>query len=120
MSVPYAFECLTKMNEKGASDLYLSHGFPPTLRIENNLVPINDKVLDEEAIADILSSILTARQQRDFEQKMELNTALDMGEYGRYRVNVFRQRQLPGLVIRRIISKIPTLEELKLPHILAG
>ncbi len=116
---PYAFECLTKMNEKGASDLYLSHGFPPTLRIEDHLVKINDKPLDEEAIMDILASILTQRQQRDFETKMELNTALDMGAYGRFRVNVFKQRQVPGLVIRRIISKIPTLDELKLPPILA-
>lgn len=116
---PYAFECLTKMNEKKASDLYLSFGFPPTLRIEDHLVQINDRPLDEEAIADILSSILTQRQQRDFEQKMELNTALDMGPYGRFRVNVFKQRQVPGLVIRRIISKIPSLEELKLPQILA-
>lgn len=116
---PYAFECLTKMNEKKASDLYLSFGFPPTLRIEDHLVQINDRPLDEEAIADILASILTQRQQRDFEQKMELNTALDMGAYGRFRVNVFKQRQVPGLVIRRIISKIPTLEELRLPQILA-
>lgn len=119
MSVAYAFECLNKMNEKGASDLYLSHGSPPTLRIENNLWAIDDKKLDEEAINEILSSLLTARQQRDFEMKMELNTALDMGHYGRFRVNVFKQRQMPGLVIRRIISKIPTLEELFLPPVLA-
>lgn len=119
MSVSYAFECLNKMNEKGASDLYLTFGFPPTLRIENNLEPINTKVLDEETIGEILSSLLTARQQRDFESKMELNTALDMGPYGRFRVNVYKQRQMPGLVIRRIISKIPTLEELRLPHVLA-
>lgn len=119
MSVTYAFECLNAMNEKGASDLYLTHGFPPTLRIENHLLPINERPLDEEAINEILASLLTARQQRDFEMKMELNTALDMGEYGRFRVNVYKQRQMPGLVIRRIISKIPSLEELYLPHILA-
>jgi len=108
------------MNERGASDLYLSHGVPPTLRIENNFTPINSTPLDEETINEILASILTARQQRDFEAKMELNTALDMGDYGRYRVNVYRQRQMPNLVIRRIISKIPTLEELHLPAILSN
>lgn len=118
MSVPFAFQCLTKMNEHGASDLYLTRGFPPTLRIENALVAIGDVALDEEAITEILGHILTARQQRDFESKMELNTSLDMGEYGRYRVNVYKQRQVPGLVIRRIISKIPSLEELKLPPLL--
>lgn len=120
MSVTYAFDCLTKMNEMGASDLYLTNGFPPTLRVENHLKQINDKPLDEETINEILSSLLTARQQRDFESKMELNTSLDMGQHGRYRVNVFKQRQVPGLVIRRIISKIPTLEELRLPNLLAS
>ena len=119
MSVPFAFQCLTKMNERGASDLYLTSGFPPSLRIENHLENIGDTPLTEEGIQDILASILTARQMRDFETKMELNTALDMGGYGRYRVNIFRQRQMPGLVIRRIISKIPSLEELMLPNVLA-
>lgn len=108
------------MNERGASDLYLTHGFPPTLRVDNELVPIHPVPLDEEAINDILGSILTSRQQRDFESRMELNTALDMGGYGRFRVNVYKQRQVPGLVIRRIISKIPSLEELKLPPVLAS
>jgi len=107
------------MNEKGASDLYLSYGSPPLLRIENHFETINDVPLDDKTLAEILSNILTARQLRDFESRMELNTALDMGQYGRFRVNVFKQRQYPGLVIRRIISKIPSFDELKLPPILA-
>jgi twitching motility protein PilU len=119
MTVPFAFQCLTKMNERGASDLYLTLGHPPSLRIENYLENIGAAPLDEELIQDILASILTARQLRDFETKMELNTSLDMGGYGRFRVNVFRQRQAPGLVIRRIISKIPSLEELRLPPALS-
>lgn len=118
MSIPFAFEYLIQMNERGASDLYLNNGFPPTLRIENNLEPIGDQALNEEMIHDVLVNMLTSRQLRDFETKMELNTSLDMGQYGRYRVNVHKQRQVPGLVIRRIISKIPTLEELRLPPIL--
>lgn len=108
------------MKEMGASDLYLNHGSPPTLRIEDKLQIINNIALDEETISDIISNLLTARQQRDFETKMELNTALDMGQYGRFRINVYKQRQMPGLVIRRIISKIPTLEELRLPPVLAN
>jgi len=118
LSLPFAFECLTRMNERGASDLYLTLGYPATLRIENHLEHVNDMLLDEESITGILNSILTTRQLRDFESKMELNTALDMGGYGRFRVNVYKQRQVPGLVIRRIISKIPTLDELKLPTVL--
>ena len=117
-NITFAFECLTKMNEVGASDLYLSVGVPPILRVENNLREMGGDALDEQALIDIISNILTSRQQREFEMKMELNTALDMGEYGRFRVNVFKQRQVPGLVIRRIISKIPTMEELYLPKVL--
>lgn len=120
MSVGFAFSCLARMNERGASDLYLSHGSPPLLRIENQFETIGDAPLDEKMIHDVLSNILTVRQLRDFETKMELNTALDMGQHGRYRINVFRQRQLPGVVIRRIISKIPSFEELKLPPVLEG
>lgn len=119
MTVPFAFQCLTKMNERGASDLYLTLGHPPCLRIESFLENIGSVPLDEEMIQDILSSMLTARQLRDYETKMELNTSLDMGAHGRFRVNVFRQRQAPGLVVRRIISKIPTLEELRLPPALS-
>lgn len=108
------------MNERGASDLYLTRGFPPALRIDNVLVHISDSPLTDEIIREILASILTARQLRDFESQMELNTSLDMGPHGRFRVNVYKQRQVPGLVIRRIISKIPSLEELKLPSVLSN
>lgn len=120
MSIEYAFECLKKMREMGASDLYLTCGSPPTLRVDDQLQYIDDVNLTEETVSNIISNLLTARQQRDYEVKMELNTALDMGQYGRFRVNVYKQRQLPGLVIRRIISKIPSLEELRLPPVLAG
>ncbi|MCK5284425.1 MAG: Flp pilus assembly complex ATPase component TadA, partial [Alphaproteobacteria bacterium] len=108
------------MNERQASDLYLIVGRPPTLRIEDDLAYINEISLSVEDINEILKSILTSRQKREYEMNMELNTALDMGENGRFRVNVLRQRQSPGLVIRRIISKIPTFEDLRLPLILQG
>jgi len=103
------------MNERRAADLYLTVGFPATVRVDDRLEPITDVPLDATILNEILNSILTTRQKRDFENKMELNTALDMGEQGRYRINVLQQRQNPALVIRRIISKIPTFEELRLP-----
>lgn len=120
MSAPAAFIYLTKMNEMGASDLYLTVGYPPTLRIENEMHKLRKDPLEMNEIQEILSEILTSKQQRDFESTLELNTALDMGQHGRFRVNVMRQRQMPGLVIRRIISRIPTFEELRLPPILAS
>lgn len=106
------------MNEREASDLYLTVGYPPTLRQEDSLVHLRKEDLTLEEINEIITSILTSRQRRDFEAHMELNTSLDVGSYGRYRVNVLRQRQFPAMVIRRIISKIPSFEDLRLPKIL--
>jgi twitching motility protein PilU len=106
------------MEKHKASDIYLTVGFPPTLRTETEFIKLDDKPLGDEEIEDILASMLTNRQRRDFDSQMELNTALDMGKHGRFRVNVMRQRQHPALVIRRIVSEIPTFEQLCLPPII--
>ena len=107
------------MGEHEAADMYLTVGMPPTLRGDKDLIKLSDDVLIPENIEDILNSILTSRQRRDFDAQMELNTALDMGEHGRFRINVMRQRQFPALVIRRIVSEIPSFSQLRLPQILA-
>ncbi|MCB9988872.1 MAG: PilT/PilU family type 4a pilus ATPase [Rhodospirillales bacterium] len=106
------------MNEAQASDLYLTVGYPPSMRTDTGIVPLSETTMTADDVNDILSSILTNRQLREFEVNMELNTSLDAGKFGRYRVNVLRQRQAPALVIRRVISKIPSFEELKLPPLL--
>ena len=115
---PIAFTYLTQMNERGASDLYLTVGHQPTLRIEDELQPIMSEVLTVEDVNEVIHSILTTKQRRDFEVSWELNTSLDMGGHGRFRVNILKQRQYPCLVIRRIVSKIPDLSDLMLPPIL--
>jgi len=103
------------MDKYNASDMYITAGKKVLLRTETELMPISEQTLSAETINDILNAILTTRQRREYDANMELNTALDMGEQGRYRVNVLRQRQAPALVIRRIISKIPSFDELRLP-----
>ncbi len=106
------------MGRKNATDLYLTIGVPPTMRVDDDLVHITDKAMDAAQMNDVLSHILTTRQRRDFEMKMELNTAIDLGPHGRFRVNIFQQRLQSALVIRRIISRIPSFSELRLPPIL--
>lgn len=106
------------MGRQNATDLYLTIGVPPTMRVDDNLVHVNDKAMDVAQMNDVLSHILTTRQRRDFEMKMELNTAIDLGPHGRFRVNIFQQRLQSALVIRRIISRIPSFSELRLPAIL--
>jgi twitching motility protein PilU len=118
LNAPLIFQYLNAMKDHNASDLYLTVGFPPSLRGDKQLVYITDQALTPDDITEILNAMLTSRQKREYETNMELNTALDMGKHGRFRVNVMRQRQMPALVIRRIISHIPSFEDLKLPPIL--
>jgi twitching motility protein PilU len=105
------------MVRRGASDLYLTVGAAPTLRIAEALHPLPASLLREEDMQEMLGKILTPRQLHEFNSKMELNLALERGQESRFRINVLRQRQHTAMVVRRIISKIPGFEELRLPKI---
>jgi len=118
--VPEILNYLMKMGQHSASDLYLTVGSRPTLRVEDKMLPASETALTVQDIEGILSAMLTNRQKREFDSTNELNTALDMGEHGRFRVNVLKQRQVPALVIRRIVSDIPSFEDLRLPKILGN
>lgn len=112
------FQYLQAMIDRKASDLYLTSGYAPAIRVEDEMVTLSDTALDKEALENILGAILTIRQRRDFEEHMEMNTALELPKFGRFRVNVLQQRQNPAIVIRRIVSTIPTIKELRLPAVL--
>lgn len=112
----YAY--LNEMIKREATDLYLTVGVAPTLRVDNELQPMGDQVLQEEDLQGMLNEVLTSRQRREFDSNMELNLAFDMGKEGRFRVNVLRQRQHTGMVIRRITSLIPSFDDLRLPKIM--
>ena len=103
---------------KGATDLYITVGHPPTLRVENELFFIKREPMEAEDVREVVNSILSNRQLRYFETHMEMNMSIDMGSKGRFRVNIMRQRQMPALVIRRIFSKIPSFDELRLEPVL--
>lgn len=114
MSAPIIYKYLQEMNKTRATDLYLTVGHPACLRIESSFKNISDNPINQEQINEILGSIMTSRQLRYFEAEMELNMPLHLGDLGRFRINVLKQRQMPALVIRRIISQIPTFDELRL------
>lgn len=118
MNAPLVFSYLSEMDKHQASDMYLTVGCPPMLRGDDGLIKLSDEALTIETIDEVLNAMLTSRQRRDFDAHMELNTALDMGEHGRFRINVMQQRQFPALVIRRIVSEIPSFDKLRLPTIL--
>ena len=114
--VIYAY--LNEMVRKEATDLYLTVGVPPTVRVDDRLQALSDVVMQTEDMQTLLGEILTSRQRLEFDTNMELNLALDMGKEGRFRINIMRQRQRPAMVIRRIISNIPSFEDLRLPKLM--
>ncbi len=120
MSDPVVYKFLHAMIERRATDLYLTVGVPPTLRVDNELHPLSDLNLTEEDMQVMLNDVLTSRQRREFDANMELNLALDMGGEGRFRVNVMRQRQQTGMVIRHITSRIPSFAQLRLPEVMSS
>lgn len=118
MSGVAIYSYLNDMIRRSATDLYLTVGVPPTLRIDNELHALGETILQEEDMQVMLNEVLTSRQRREFDANMELNLAFDMGKEGRFRVNVLRQRQHSGMVIRRITSLIPSFADLNLPKIM--
>ncbi len=118
MSVPIIFNYLQSMKSHDASDLYITCGYKPAVRTSKELIPLSDEPMTSDDLKEVLNAILTTRQRRDFETHNELNTSLDMGKNGRFRINVMQQRQEPALVIRRIVTDIPSFADLKLPPII--
>ncbi|PMH43734.1 type IV pili twitching motility protein PilT [Vibrio sp. 10N.286.49.B3] len=99
-----------------ASDVYITVGAPILYRVDGDLVP-HGEVLTKEDVFQLLDSAMDEGRQQDFRQHHEANFAI-VDSVGRFRVSAFFQRELPGAVIRRIETEIPTLSELKLPDIL--
>jgi len=104
--------------EKRASDLHITVGRPPVLRITDELVNLDYRPLNLETARDLIYSILTEQQQETFERDLELDFAYGHDELGRFRVNLYKQKGRIGAALRVIPSKIPSLEELGLPKIL--
>ncbi len=109
---------LNLMVQNGASDLYISVDSKPMFRVEGILHSAGDEKLTAENTEDLAKSIMTEKEQSQFEESNEQNLALSYPKLGRFRVNIFKQKNVISMVIRHIKSKIPTIEELHLPNIL--
>jgi twitching motility protein PilT len=103
----------------GASDLHLSAGEPPCLRVSGDLVRMEGQApLAPEGVTELVYSIMSPEQRAHFEKEHEADFACELEGSGRFRVNVFVQRRGPGAVLRTIPTQIPTLEALGMPPIL--
>lgn len=111
-------EWLKLLATRNGSDLYLSTGAPPCAKFEGQLMPIGSDILQPGEIKDIAYEIMDSTQQAEFESELEMNLATSISGYGRFRVNIFLQRNEVGLVARNIVAEIPSWEDLRLPPVL--
>ncbi|MEN8261132.1 MAG: PilT/PilU family type 4a pilus ATPase, partial [Pseudomonadota bacterium] len=104
--------------QKDGSDLYLTVNAPPAAKFSGNLMPIDNIKLTNELIKNIAYGLMDESQRDDFERKPEMNLALSEHNVGRFRVNIFKQRNSIAMVIRNIKVDIPKADDLGLPPIL--
>ena len=112
-------DLLKETLDRGGSDLHLSVGSPPQIRVDGVLIKTDHPVLTPEVTKALMYSVLTDAQKKKFEETWELDLAFGLRDVGRFRCNVFNQKAAVGGVFRLIAEKIRPLEELGLPPILA-
>jgi twitching motility protein PilU len=111
-------DLLRLMVSKKASDLFISVGFPPAIKLDGRMTPVSQQPLSMQHTAELVRSIMNDRQAAEFEATKECQFAISPGGIGRFRVSAFVQQGQVGMVLRTINSKIPTFEELGLPPVL--
>jgi Tfp pilus assembly protein, ATPase PilU len=109
---------LKLMVHKKASDLFITAGLAPSIKIHGRVIPITQQPLNKSQARDMVTGIMSPYQKEEFERTHECNFAIGVSSVGRFRVSAFYQRNAVGMVIRRVESKIPTFEKLKLPEVL--
>ena len=111
-------DLLRRVVDKKGSDLFITAGFAPAIKVDGEIRPQSERALTPEQSATLVRSIMSDRQTREFDATKECNFAIAPAGIGRFRVSAFVQQGLVGCVIRMINSKIPTIEELDLPQVL--
>ena len=111
-------DLLVRMVKEGASDGFITAGAPPSIKVDGEIHPMFDAPLTEQETRELVLSTLRKDQQEDFQKHHECNYAMSSESLGRFRASAFVQRGKYGLVVRRIQSEIPTVDELGLPPII--
>lgn len=109
---------LKLMTHKKASDLFITAGVPPSIKVDGKIQPITRQALSPKDSRDMAFAIMNEEQRREFEATNECNFAIHPENIGRFRVNVFVQQSRVGMVLRTIQTYIPKFEELRVPKIL--
>jgi len=111
-------ELIRLMAKKKASDLFITAGASPCLKIDGIIKPIAKNKLTDKLAREMVLSVMTPAQRGEFSRTNECNFAISLKSVGRFRVSAFIQRDAAGMVLRRIETSIPSLEELGMPPIL--
>lgn len=114
----YMYKLLQIMLDKKASDMFITAGFPPAVKLNGSLEPLNNTVLTEKHTEALTLGIMNEYQRKEYLAKNECNFAIAPA-FGRFRVNAFRQQGRAGMVLRVINTKIPKLEDLGVPDTLS-
>ncbi|AUL99177.1 type IV pili twitching motility protein PilT [Rhodocyclaceae bacterium] len=117
-ALKFMHDLLRLMLQKNGSDLFITAGFPPAIKIDGKIVPQSNQVLSPAHTAELARAIMNDRQAAEFESTKECNFAISPAGIGRFRANAYIQQGRVGLVLRTIAQKIPTFDELGLPAVL--
>ncbi|ALO35472.1 type IV pili twitching motility protein PilT [Colwellia sp. MT41] len=109
---------LERMVKQDASDMFVTAKMPVSAKINGELQPIDDVVLTAEESLELVHAAMNEKQQQQFHTEKECNFAIEIDDIGRFRVSAFWQRDMAGMVIRRIVTVIPDVDDLGLPPIL--
>jgi twitching motility protein PilU len=114
----FMFDLLRLMVSKGGSDLFITAGFPPAIKIDGRMTPVSSQALSGSHTADLARAIMNDKQAAGFELSKEANFAISPADLGRFRVSAFMQMGCVGMVLRVITTTIPRFEDLELPDVL--
>ena len=111
-------DLLRAMVAKKASDLFITAGFPPAIKLDGKMSPVANQPLTPQHTSELARAIMNDRQAAEFEATKECNFAINPADIGRFRVSAFIQQSRVGMVLRTIVSAIPKFEDLGLPSVL--
>ncbi|NMG45753.1 PilT/PilU family type 4a pilus ATPase [Aromatoleum toluvorans] len=117
-ALKFMHDLLRLMVQKNGSDLFITGGFPPAIKIDGRVVPQSNQSLTQQHTAELARAVMNDRQAAEFESTKECNFAISPAGIGRFRANAFIQQGKVGLVLRTIAQKIPTFDELGMPAVL--
>jgi len=117
-AIKYMHELLRTMVKKEGSDLFITAGAVPSMKVDGEMTPLSNQSLSPQHTQVLVAAVMNDKQRAEFEQTQECNFAISLPGVSRFRVNAFTQRGSVGMVLRVIRSEIPLFEDLNLPPIL--